>query len=238
MLDRKELKSVAKEQIQGNIGILFICKLIVFFIVVVASSLPTITPFLSVSPVLAGLIGFVGSFATIILVPPFMLSFAMIYLKLREGQSPVVGHIFNGYSIMGKSIWLYILMQIFIFLWSLLLLIPGLIKAYAYMLSFYILAENPGMTAREALRESKRITKGYKWSLFVLGLSFLLWALLGIITFGIALIYVIPYYEATFANAYKKIQAEQAENPEQPFEETTVGTDETPQAIEASDTAE
>ena len=235
MLDRKELKSAAKEQIQGNIGILFICKLIVFIIVVVATSLPTIAPFLSVSTVLMGLVTFVGSFATTILLPPFMLSFAMIYLKLREGHRPEVGHIFNGFSYMGKSIWLYIIMQIFIFLWSLLLLIPGIIKAYAYMLCMYVLAENPGMTAREALSESKRITNGYKWSLFVLGLSFILWGLLCVVTLGIAAIYVVPYYEATFANAYKKIQAEQAGRPEYPIEDTPEAP---PPAIEASDVAD
>lgn len=74
-------------------------------------------------------------------------------------------------------------------------------------MSFYILADNPDMTAGEALKESMRITKGHKGQLFVLGLSFIPWYLLGMITFGIAFIYVVPYISTTIANFYKELKA-------------------------------
>ena len=211
MLDRKELKAAAKAQIKGNIGILFLCMLVMFIVVAVVSGLISAVTILSDNLVMVTVFTLLGSLLLIIVTPPFMVSFAMIYLNLREGQRPEVGHIFKGFSITGKSIWLYIIMQVFITLWSLLLIIPGIIKTYAYLLCFYVLAENQNMTARQALSESKRITKGYKMSLFVLGLSFILWGLLCVVTLGFAGIYVVPYIEATYANAYKKIQAEQAE---------------------------
>jgi len=73
-------------------------------------------------------------------------------------------------------------------------------------MSFYILAENPHMKAREALNESKKIMHGHKWEFFVLNLSFILWILLCMVTMGIALIYVLPYMEATFVNFYNSIK--------------------------------
>ena len=67
----------------------------------------------------------------------------------------------------------------------------------------YVLAENKGMTASECIDKSKAITDGYKGELFVLGLSFIGWALLGGITFGIAFIWIMPYMQTTYANAYR-----------------------------------
>ena len=77
----------------------------------------------------------------------------------------------------------------------------------------FILADNPNLTSSEALSESIRIMDGHKFDLFVLQLSFFLWYILGAITFGIAYVYVVPYYEATMVNFYneikdKKIEAE------------------------------
>lgn len=70
----------------------------------------------------------------------------------------------------------------------------------------YVLAENPNLTARQALNISKQITKGHKAELFVLGLSFIGWGLLCVITFGIAYIYVMPYMNATITNFYNSIK--------------------------------
>ena len=184
MFDRLELKNAAKSQIKGNIGTLFIAMLLMAVITSVAS------------------------FVSWLIAPAFVISFAMIYLKLIDGQKPQVGNIFDGFSIFGKAFWLSIITSFFIMLWSLLLIVPGIMKTYAYMMAPYILAENPELKAREALNESKRITDGHKMNLFVLHLSFIGWGLLGIVTMGIAFIYVIPYIEATTANAYKKLKAE------------------------------
>ena len=97
-------------------------------------------------------------------------------------------------------------MAVFTFLWSLLLVIPGIIKAYAYSMSFYILADNPELTASEALAKSQSLMRGHKMELFILELSFIGWFFLIGLTFGLAAIYVAPYMEATMANFYNSIK--------------------------------
>ena len=92
---------------------------------------------------------------------------------------------------------------LFLGLWSLLFVVPGIIKHYEYLMIPYILAENPGMDRREAFAISKRMMMGQKWNVFVLDLSFIGWRLLEGITFGIAgVFYVEPYYQATIAELY------------------------------------
>lgn len=85
-------------------------------------------------------------------------------------------------------------------------MIPGIIKSISYSMSMYILAENKGKAAHECIAESKAMTEGHKMELFVLSLSFIGWGLLCGITFGIAAIWVIPYMQATFTNAYYSLK--------------------------------
>lgn len=95
------------------------------------------------------------------------------------------------------------LKSLFICLWSLLFVVPGIIKHYEYLMIPYILAENPGMDRQEAFAISKRMMMGQKWNVFVLDLSFIGWRFLEGITFGIVgVFYVEPYYQATMAELY------------------------------------
>jgi len=132
-----------------------------------------------------------------------------------------VSTLFSAFPSLGKALWLNILIGVFTFLWSLLFYIPGIIKALSYSMANYILADNPEMTAREALRESKIIMHGHKWELFVLNLSFILWELLGVFTLGIAFVYVVPYISATTANFYQSIKR-QPQVEETPVEENVI----------------
>ncbi len=90
-----------------------------------------------------------------------------------------------------------------IFLWSLLFVIPGIIKAYEYYMVPYILAENPQISSKRAFELSKAMTKGEKWKIFVLELSFLGWQILGLLCCCVGNIFLMPYYEATFAELYQ-----------------------------------
>lgn len=101
-------------------------------------------------------------------------------------------------------------MGIKVFLWSLLLVIPGIIKSYEYSMVPYLLAENPDLSSKRAFQISKEMTKGYKGKLFVLDLSFILWYLAGICTCGLAFIWVVPYIEATYVEAYYCLKANAA----------------------------
>ena len=181
-MNRLALKTAAKSQIKGNIGKLFLCSLV------------------------AGLVVVVSSIVSWLIAPAIAIGMTMIYLAVIAGNKPDVGDVFNGFSLFGKAWWLAFITGFFTMLWSCLFLIPGLIKRISYSMAPYILAENPTMTAREALRESKRITNGSKMDLFVLELSFFGWALLCVITLGIAFIYVGPYMSAAMANAYQSIK--------------------------------
>jgi len=196
-MNRIELKAKAKEQIKGKIGILFVISLIIFGITGLASYL------LGKIPVVGSLI------ATIVVAHAFSLSMVMVYLNVAKGGTPKAGDSFEGFHDFWAAFKVTFLVGLFTFLWSLLFVIPGIIKMYSYSMSLYVLAENKGKKALECIDESKKMTEGFKMDLFVLGLSFIGWELLGVITFGIAYIWVGPYMNATYANAYLALKPQE-----------------------------
>ena len=112
---------------------------------------------------------------------------------------------FYGFNFLwGKSIVLYFFTGLFTLLWLLCFIVPGIIKAFAYAIAPYILADNPTMSAFDALDESQTMMEGRKWNLFKLGFSFIGWLLLSILTFGILLIWIIPYMQAAYAAFYQQ----------------------------------
>lgn len=100
------------------------------------------------------------------------------------------------------------LRDLFVLLWSLLLVIPGIIKALEYSQIEYILAENPGLNSRRVFQMTREMTMGQKWDIFVLSLSFILWYILAAFTCGIAGVAIMPYIEATFAELYIALRDE------------------------------
>ena len=192
MLSRAELKLQAKEQLKGNLGILVLCGVIYFAI-----------------SMALGMIPYIGAIATIFVIPPIYLGLFIVLLNITYGEKAEVGTLFAPFSnCFGTSIITNLLVGIYQLGWSLLFIIPGIIKQYSYAMTFYILAENPDMTANEAITESRQIMDGHKFELFVLRLSFIPWILLGCITFGIAYIYVLPYMNLTITNFYHNIKRE------------------------------
>lgn len=192
-MNRTELKTKAKAQIKGKIGILFVITLIIAAISGLASLILNLIP-------MGGLV------ATIIITPAFALSVARVYLNLTPEVGPEVKDAFTGFDDFWSAFKVNFLVGLFTFLWSLLFVIPGIVKGYSYSMALYILAENKGKPALECINESKEMTNGHKMDLFVLGLSFIGWGLLVGITFGIAAIWVSPYMQATMANAYKSLK--------------------------------
>lgn len=191
-MSRQELKAKAKEQIKGNIGILFVMMLIVGAVGGLANVIPV-----------------VGSIAAaIVIIPAFSIAMVIVYLKLVSGVKPEIAELFQHFNKFWASFKVTFFMGLFIMLWSLLLYIPGIIKGLSYSMSMYILAENPDMPALEAIDRSKKMMDGHKMELFVLMLSFIGWYLLCMVTFGIAAIYVVPYMSATLANFYNNIKGQ------------------------------
>jgi uncharacterized membrane protein len=190
-----ELKTKAKEQIKGKIGILFLITLIIAVLSAAASWLITLIPVVG------------AILAPWVVAPAFVLSTMRIYLSLTAGVKPETGDAFSGFDDYWSAVKVTFLVGLFTFLWSLLFIIPGIVKALSYSMSTYILAENKGKSAMECINESKAMTNGYKGELFLLGLSFIGWELLCVITCGIAGIWVYPYIQATFANAYLELKS-------------------------------
>ncbi len=184
-MDRAELKMRAKQMMKGNMGMLIVCM------------------------VIAGIIeGICSSFAVggILVTGPLLLGSAYVYLNLTRGYAPDVNVLFSGFSRFLDALVLSLLRSIFTFLWSLLFVIPGIIKAISYSQAFYILAEHPEMSGKEALDESIVIMDGHKMEYFMLGLSFIPWLLLIAVTFGIAALYVVPYMETTYTCFYLEVR--------------------------------
>ena len=103
----------------------------------------------------------------------------------------------------GNVVKVLFMKDLFVFLWSLLLVIPGIIKSYEYYLVPYILSEDPDIGYKEALEQSKRMMDGYKMDVFILELSFIGWALLSVLTCGIlSIFFVTPYTYSTYAEFF------------------------------------
>ncbi len=125
--------------------------------------------------------GFLGIFVTILaalLSSVLGAGFILYCMAIRRGERAEYLTLFDGFSFVGKLIALDLLMTLFIFLWSMLFIIPGIIAAYRYSFAMYNLYENPGIGVIEALEMSKRQTLGYKSQLFMLALSYFGWTLL------------------------------------------------------------
>lgn len=148
------------------------------------------------------------------------------YLDNRRGKTEA-GKLLSSFSSEYKNIVKVMFFKnLWIFLWSLLLIIPGIIKAIQYMAVDYLLAEYPKMTLDRALKLSSEITYGQKWNIFKLGLSFFGWVVLCIITGGIGFIFLNPYIQATFAELYTVLI-------EKPMSESLIDTEETPETLPA-----
>ena len=133
---------------------------------------------------------------------PIKIGKSRYYLESRETTSSF-GKLFYGFShsyLSGAAA--MFLTNLFIGLWSLLFIVPGIVKGLAWSQVPYLLAENPGMSGKRARELSDRMTYGHKWDIFVLHLSFLGWILLGCLACGVGTLFVTPYVEATSAELY------------------------------------
>ncbi|WP_243456494.1 DUF975 family protein [Mobilitalea sibirica] len=125
--------------------------------------------------------------------------------NLIQGTNPQLKDLFSRFDIFFKALGLRIVIAIFTFLWGLLLIIPGIIAALSYSMAFYIMEENPSMGILDAIGESKEMMRGNKFRLFCLGLSFIGWLILCVFTFGIGMLWLVPYMNASFAAFYLEV---------------------------------
>lgn len=130
------------------------------------------------------------------------------FLRYSRGENASFGELFASFRIYLPVVAANFLRSLYTFLWSLLFFIPGIVKSYAYSMTDYIIYENPNLSANQAITLSRELTRGAKWDLFVLDLSFLGWNLLSGLTCGIlGILYVNPYYATAHAMVYDSLKA-------------------------------
>ena len=142
---------------------------------------------------------------SLIIAGPLAVGVSIVLLKLvRTREKVEFESILKGFTEgFGQNLGLGIMSGLFVALWSLLFVIPGIIKSYAYSMAFYIRADHPEYNWKQCLQESVRITDGHKMELFVLDLSFIGWYFVGSLCLGIGTLWVAPYHETTKALYYE-----------------------------------
>lgn len=150
--------------------------------------------------------------------------FVIFTLRTIDGSGASYWNLFDGFAMFFRIIWLYIVEGIFIFLWAMLFVFPGIIAMYRYRMAIYLLLEHPEMSVMDCIRESKRLMKGHKWELFVFDLSFIGWALLigfvdgfgaslGITLLGVSVlgyvgyVFLLPYMDLSYSLYYRQLSA-------------------------------
>lgn len=194
MLSIGQLKSNAKTHMKGSTlalaGLLFVADMLISL-----SSCIIVGPFL-----------FGG---------PFELGATMCSADISEGKKGEFDLVFKGFNRFGDSLAAYLLRDVFIALWSLLFIIPGIVKSYSYAMTFFILRDNPALSTTQAITKSREMMNGHKGKLFLMDLSFIGWELLSLFTFGIlGIFYVRPYRNVAYAEFYQSLKANMPAAPE------------------------
>lgn len=187
-LQRGELKRTAKERIHGNI------------LKLLPLSLCSILPMLcsAWSP-------FLGWLAALFLIPCIELGCVHIYLALFDQKRWSLDLLSEGFKPYWRCVGLAFLRNLYICLWGCLFIIPGIVKSISYSQALYIFAEHPDMEPGEAISASRKMMQGHKWEFFLFALSFLGWFLLSLLTCGILLVYVAPYWQEAQVAFYRSL---------------------------------
>ncbi len=192
MVQNSELRRRAREQLGSNIfnpeWLYLVLAVLVAGVILSASSL--------------------GYVAALILMGPIEYGLARIFILFsREGKRADLTNLFDGFrENFGQTLLLGFLKNLFIALWSLLLIVPGIVKYYSYSMATYIQQDSPNKDWRYCLDESRRMMDGHKMDLFLLELSFIGWLILGALCFGVGTLWVSVYMETAKANFYEELR--------------------------------
>lgn len=213
-----ELRAQARERLEGQWGtfvLMTFLMLVIQTILQIPGYIGSLLEVLSPENVLASL-----SFSNIsnilsLLALPLSWGLTVSLLRNHREESVDLENLFDGFR-GGRYTRVFcalFLVRLFTILWTLLLIIPGIMKAFSYALTPYILLDEPELTARQAITRSCEIMQGRRWKLFCLSLSFIGWGILSLLTFGIGFLWLAPYMNASIAAFYEDARAEyEAEN--------------------------
>jgi uncharacterized membrane protein len=150
--------------------------------------------------------GMLFGIGLVIISGPLVLGYYGYFIRKIRGEPVSINNLFDGFASFGRSFLLFLLQNIFLFLWTLLFIVPGIVKGLSYSMAFFILRDNPSINALDAINASKKMMYGYKAKLFGLYLSFIGWGLLGIFTLGIGYLWLMPYMSLSLANFYEDLK--------------------------------
>ena len=191
-MSNSELKRAAKAQLGGKLFsnewlmALLVCAIVGAIIV----GAGTVIPYLG---------------ATLILGAISYGSDALFLRQARSGEPMELGKLFSGFSSdFGEMFLLGFLSSLFIALWSLLLIVPGIVKSYAWALLYYVKVDHPEYGWKQCMDESAAMMRGYKGRLFRLDLSFIGWYIVGALCLGVGTLWVVPYHMAARAQFYRE----------------------------------
>ena len=215
-MDSKTLKQRALTNLQGCWGVSVAVALVAlllgglnngapFSVNIDAEVLEQLPPMVvSLITAYASVMGMLG-FVQFIIGGTVNLGFTRFLLDQHDGNELNFRTLFSQFDRFGVGFLQRFLRNLYIFLWSLLLFVPGIVKTYSYAMTPYILADHPEMTANEAITASRQLMDGHKGELFWLRLSFLGWVLLNIFTLGIGSLFLNPYMNAAEAAFYREL---------------------------------
>ena len=217
MRTRQEIKAIGKEQFKLNYWNCVLAALLVTAVMGVVTWMTNgeeIVQMVNGQPGQATITvrSNAGGLLALLLGGPIAVGLNYFFVKNVQGEreelsvtTPFTEAFKNYPRKLGGSLW----MGLFVFLWALLFIIPGIIKGISYSMTPYLLADCPNVKARDALKLSMRMMNGHKWEYFVMGLSFLGWILLSALTLGIlSVFYVDPYMRSSFAEYYLELRDE------------------------------
>ncbi len=216
MKTREEIKLIARIKLADQRTSAICAGLIVYGI----SLLVSMTMFLTFIPI----IGIVAFFATIAVTTVLAVTYAGFFVKLYRGERVSAESVLDGLKYnFSRKFGSMFCVGLFTCLWSILFYIPGIIKAYSYSFTAFILTEFPKVGAMDAITVSRKLTNGHKMELFVLDLSFIGWWILNMFTAGIlGVVHVIPYANTAHAGYYTEILNQKLANGEITYAELGV----------------
>ena len=197
--------SLQRDLFSGVWMTLILCGMIASAIISIPSSFSGLS---YTHAAVAALVGVPGIVASILLGGPFSYALARMYHKVALGEKVRIPDVFLGFKEnFAGSLVLALMRSLFIWLWSLLFIIPGIVKSYAYSMAFFIQQESNGeKNWRTCLDESKELTYGYKGKLFGLDLSFIGWYIVGYLCFGVGALWVTAYHQEARAHFYEELK--------------------------------
>ena len=160
-----------------------------------------------VMQVVTFILGIIGLLAVVnfIIGGAVQLGYSIYLLKQYHRLETSISDLFSQFYRFGTGFAQKFLVVLYTTLWTLLFIIPGIVKAFSYAMTPFILADNSNLTANQAITRSRELMNGHKRELFVLSLTFIGWEILGALTLGIGMLWVVPYKNAAYAAFYRQI---------------------------------